>query len=425
VSIEPLLALIAIAVIANLVIMVALVVLPARRASASAVGVIDGRAASADHLTAAAVTGGEDDDLTRDGVPTRTYDRVVRIVAWVFLLVTTVIVVATGLWAQTQPAILVLLALSGMFILVVHDLLPSTALGPAKFVVEGSVAITVATLLVALTGGVASPFFFVFPLIVGGAALVVTPGVTVALAATATGGYLLAVLFGSPAGSATSGAAAIVGINLTAMILLAYAAMVIAREQRRQRDAAIRLSTIDPLTDLFNRGFFFAAIEREIARSARSGRGFCLLMMDLDELKGINDRLGHFYGDRVLRSVGGVIAAGVRRIDTAARYGGDEFVVLLPETDPTGAFVLAEKIRLGVRDLTLELPESDIRPSISVGVVSYPDDGTTADELMISADGAMYASKRAGKDRVTGVDMPTGGGSAGSLPGTQAARTAR
>ena len=71
-------------------------------------------------------------------------------------------------------------------------------------------------------------------------------------------------------------------------------------------------------------------------------------MMDLDELKAINDRLGHFHGDRVLRGVGEVIAQGVRQIDTAARYGGDEFVVLLPETDPTGAFVLAEKIRLGV-----------------------------------------------------------------------------
>ena len=138
---------------------------------------------------------------------------------------------------------------------------------------------------------------------------------------------------------------ATVGVNLTALVLLSYVAMVIARAQRRTRDAAIRLSTVDSLTGLFNRTFFFAAIEREIARSARSGRGFCLLMMDLDELKSINDRLGHFHGDRVLRGVGEVITLGVRQIDTAARYGGDEFVVLLPETDPTGAFVLAEKIR--------------------------------------------------------------------------------
>jgi diguanylate cyclase (GGDEF)-like protein len=129
-------------------------------------------------------------------------------------------------------------------------------------------------------------------------------------------------------------------------------------------------------------------------------------MMDLDELKAVNDRFGHFHGDRVLHGVGEVVASGVRRLDTAARYGGDEFVVLLPETDPTGAFVLAEKIRLGVRGMQLGLPPGSPQPSLSVGVVSFPDDGRTVDELMISADGAMYASKRAGKDRVTGIPMP-------------------
>ena len=120
----------------------------------------------------------------------------------------------------------------------------------------------------------------------------------------------LAVVAGSRRGPLGPATAATVGVNLTALILLAYVAMVIAREQRRTRDAAIRLSTVDSLTGLFNRTFFFAAIDREIARSARSGRGFCLLMMDLDELKAINDRLGHFQGDRVLRGVGEVITAG-------------------------------------------------------------------------------------------------------------------
>jgi diguanylate cyclase (GGDEF)-like protein len=340
-----------------------------------------------------------------DETPNPTYDRIVRIVAWVFLMSTTAIVAATGLWADTQPAILILLAFAGAFVLVVHDLLPGTILGPAKFIVEGSVAITVATLLVALTGGVASPFFFVFPLIVGGAALVVTSGVTLVLAGGAALGYVLAVLAGSTGTPLGPSTAATVGVNLTALILLAYAATVIAREQRRTRDAAIRLSTVDALTGLFNRSFFFAAVGREIARCARSGRGFCLLMMDLDDLKAINDKLGHFEGDRILRGVGEVIAAGVRRIDTAARYGGDEFVVLLPETDPTGAFVLAEKIRLGVHEMALDLPNV-AHPSISIGVVSYPGDGRTADELMISADNAMYTSKRAGKDRVTGVSVP-------------------
>ncbi len=351
-----------------------------------------------------AVVGGIED--TVDGVPTRAYDRVVRIVSWSFLLATTTIVAVTGLWTAQQPTIFVLIALAGLFVLVVHDLLPSQALGPAKYVLEGSVAITFATLLVVLTGGIESPFFFAFPLIVGGAALVVPPTITGVLAVVATLGYSLAVVSNAPAGPLSLVTVATLGVNLTALVLLAFVGMVIAREQRRAHDAAIRLSTIDPLTSLYNRTFFFAALEREIARCARSGRGFCLLMMDLDELKTINDRHGHFHGDRVLRGVGDVIQQGVRRIDTAARYGGDEFVVLLPETDPTGAYVLAEKIRLGVTELAIAIPRSEVQPSLSIGVVSYPGDGRSADELMIAADAAMYRSKRGGKNRVTGVSVP-------------------
>jgi diguanylate cyclase (GGDEF)-like protein len=407
--VSPVLILIVAAVAANLVVM-ALIVVPPLFGRPSPLAAETGPAVDAERRAAeAAVVGGIEGDIADDGVSTETYDRVVRIVSWVFLLMATAIVAATGLWPETQPAILVLLAFSGLFVVIIHDLLPSDTLGPAKFIVEGSVAITVATLLVALTGGVESPFFFAFPLIVGGAALVVSPTITVALAGAASVAYVLACLAGSPDRALGPDAAATIGVNLTALILLSYVAMVIARAQRRTRDAAIRLSTVDSLTGLFNRSFFFAAMDREIARSARSGRGFCLLMMDLDELKAINDRLGHFHGDRVLRGVGEVITQGVRRIDTAARYGGDEFVVLLPETDPTGAFVLAEKIRLGVHSMAVDLPAGSVRPSLSIGVVNYPDDGRTADELIISADGAMYASKRAGKDRVTGIPAPRPG----------------
>ena len=405
--VEPVLTLILFAVVANLVVMGAIIVPPVlgRRSL-----VPFGRGGeAADGLG----TGGgplavDGPPLEQDGVPAGAYDRVVRIVSWVFILATSTIVAITGLWRDTQPSIFALLALAGLFVLIVHDLLPPTGLGAAMFVVEGSVAITFATLLVLLTGGDRSPFFFTFPLIVGGAALVVSPRVTFGLAAVASLGYLVAVTVPGN-GPITPNTVAVVGINLTALILLAYVAMVIAREQRRARDAAIRLSTIDSLTGLYNRSFFFAAVDREIARSARSNRGFCLLMMDLDELKPINDKYGHYFGDRVLRGVGEVVRNGVRRIDTAARYGGDEFVALLPETDPTGAHVLAEKIRIGVTELDISVSGVRIEASLSVGVVSFPEDGRTSDELMISADQAMYASKRSGKNRVMGLPVAVGG----------------
>jgi diguanylate cyclase (GGDEF)-like protein len=423
VPLEPVQALILLAIVANLAVMAA-VVLPAllgRSGSSPSVWAADD---PRDHRAAemiAVLSGPADDAVDPDGVPAGAYDRVVRIVSWVFILATSTIVAVTGLWRDMQPAIFALLAAAGLFVLVVHDLLPEGALGPAKFVLEGSVAVTFATLLVVLTGRDRSPFFFTFPLIVGGAALVVSPRVTFGLALAACLAYVVAI---APPGVAALApeTIAVVGINITALVLLAYVAMVIAREQRRARDAAIRLSTVDPLTGLYNRTTFFAAVEREIARSARSGRGFCLLMMDLDELKQINDRHGHFFGDRVLRGVGEVIRLGGRKIDTAARYGGDEFVVLLPETDPTGAYVLAEKIRLEVADLRVDIGGMSIKPSVSIGVVSFPDDGRTSDELMIAADESMYRSKRSGKNRVTGVpvmDVDAAGRPAEELSGAE------
>ena len=352
-------------------------------------------AASAVDLDPGALIGGLGDPFSG---AMSSADRIVRIVAWVFLLVTAAVVGVSNLWPDTSAAIYVLLGLTGLFVLAVYDLMPSSALGAMRYVIEGTVALVMATLLLALTGGHASPFFFTFPLIVGAASLVVQPRSTLVLAVGAIVGYLAAAFVGS--GNPTPPQLVTTAANLTALLLLAYVGSVIGGEQRRSRDAAIRLSAMDPLTGLFNRTLFFAALEREMDRSARSGRGFCLLMMDLDELKGINDRHGHHAGDVVLREIADRIRSGVRRIDVAARYGGDEFVALLPETDPTGGWVLAEKIRLSVA--ALDVPGIGGSPTISVGVVAYPRDGESVDALMVKADLAMYASKRAGRNRVAG-----------------------
>jgi diguanylate cyclase (GGDEF)-like protein len=390
---------IAVALVINVVVMGAIVIPPlvGRRSPLASVGEPESDVRELDGIDQVALIGGL---AGRPGEDRVAYDRIVRIVSWAFLLSTAVIVGSSGLWPDTTPAIFVLLGLAGAFVLLVHELLPPMSLGAAKYVLEGTVALTFATFLVLLTGGYDSPFFFTFPLIVGAAALVVRPTATFVLALAAAIGYIVATTLGSA--PATAVQLATVAIDLIALLLLAYVGSVIGREQRRSRDAALRLSAVDPLTGLFNRSFFFAALEREMARSARSGRGFCLVMLDLDELKSINDRAGHHAGDASLRAVADTIRGGIRRIDVAARYGGDEFVALLPETDPTGGWVLAEKIRMGVA--AREIEDLVAGPTVSVGVVSFPRDGATADALMISADRAMYASKRAGRNRVAGPD---------------------
>ena len=129
---------------------------------------------------------------------------------------------------------------------------------------------------------------------------------------------------------------ALIGFQVVALVLLAYMGTVAGREQRRAREAALRLARFDPLTGLYNRAHFFASMERELRLAERAGRGFAVLMLDLDGLKPVNDTFGHHYGDRLLQGVTEVIQHSVRATDTPARYGGDEFVILLPDTDAGG-----------------------------------------------------------------------------------------
>jgi diguanylate cyclase (GGDEF)-like protein len=323
-------------------------------------------------------------------------ERVVRIVSWAFLMAIAVFAAASGQWNGSLPQIVILVAVTGEALLILQDVLPRTPLKKVRGPLQGVLAIAFAAGLVALTGGLDSPFTFTFPLIVGAGALLVAPRIALILAMAATATYLATGLAVTP--NPAPGPLVQMLVNLTGLYLLAYIGTSVGREQRRARDAAIRLSTIDSLTGLYNRTFFFSALEREIARGDRSGRAFCLVMLDLDDLKTVNDRYGHIAGDQVLRSVSDVVRNGVRKIDVAARYGGDEFVALLPETDPTGGWVLAEKIRLTVADQAA--PGIEPAPTVSVGVVSYPADGRSADALLVSADRAMYASKRGGKNRV-------------------------
>jgi diguanylate cyclase (GGDEF)-like protein len=349
------------------------------------------------------------DVVLRGGFTLDVYNRAVRVIAWSFVLQALLVVELGALWRPVQPQASAAILIAAIVGLLVHELRPADNLRPAWVAVQGTAALVFVTLLVSLTGNSTSPFFFVYPVLVGGAALVAPARVTLLLTLEAALGYVIAT-FATPMDSAgVRDAAARVAINLTALVLLAYASMVVAQVQRRTKEAAIRLSTVDSLTDLRNRAYFFDAVEHEIGRCRRFGQGFCLLMMDLDGLKAINDHYGHYQGDAVLRGVAQVIEAGVRGIDTAARYGGDEFVALLPETDPLGAYVVAEKIRQMVSELIVPSVESAITTSISIGVVSYPYDGRTADELMIAADRAMYSSKRLGKNRVVGYTEPSDG----------------
>jgi len=160
------------------------------------------------------------------------------------------------------------------------------------------------------------------------------------------------------------------------------------------------LATTDSLTGLYLRDAFFRRLQEEHARARRYEGAYALLMIDLDGFKGINDRDGHLAGDRTLRAVGTAIRSRLRGADLACRYGGDEFCVLLPETDLAGASPIAERLRESIATLVVDLDGSSTRATASIGISAYPDHGADVRALLLRSDQALYQAKRAGRDRV-------------------------
>ncbi len=170
---------------------------------------------------------------------------------------------------------------------------------------------------------------------------------------------------------------------------------------RRLHAELKRVSRTDPLTGLANRATIDSAFAVELERNRRHERPLSILMVDIDHFKSINDRFGHQAGDRVLKTVAAAIRAGVRLSDTVGRWGGEEFLVLCPETGTTDARALADRLRLAVRAATAD---ADGGHSISVGIAGARADDTT-DALLRRADAALYRAKSDGRDCVRlGVD---------------------
>jgi diguanylate cyclase (GGDEF)-like protein len=182
------------------------------------------------------------------------------------------------------------------------------------------------------------------------------------------------------------------------MAIVAVTTMVLAAESTAHKHAeehVRQLADSDPLTGLANYRRLVEALDSEIKRYGRSQSPFAIVLLDLDHLKKINDTYGHLVGSRALCRLANILRLHSREIDVAARYGGDEFVLLLPETNTRSALFVAQRIAERLRN------ESEHPPlSVSTGVALYPFDGQNLDELLVAADRAMYAEKTASKSKL-------------------------
>jgi diguanylate cyclase (GGDEF)-like protein len=166
--------------------------------------------------------------------------------------------------------------------------------------------------------------------------------------------------------------------------------------QSKLREQAIR----DPLTNLFNRRYLEETLDRELSRANRENYPVCVIMIDLDHFKRVNDTYGHEAGDLVLQAIANALAEHSRRGDFACRYGGEEFVVAMPNMSLEAACERAENLRQSLNTLRVSYKYYSLSVTISMGIACYPENGPTRESILRAADQAMYAAKQAGRDHI-------------------------
>jgi len=179
-------------------------------------------------------------------------------------------------------------------------------------------------------------------------------------------------------------------------------------ELRRANELLLEISYTDHLTGLFNRRYLMEVLEREFSRARRTETPLSLLLLDIDNFKQINDRYGHQEGDAVLSRTATIFQNELRGYDTAVRFGGDEYVAVLPNTSQQDAMAVAERIRKSVEESRFPGKLQELPISVSLGVSAYPGEGIDCiEDLVREADGALYRAKAGGRNRAEGP-LPAG-----------------
>lgn len=223
-------------------------------------------------------------------------------------------------------------------------------------------------------------------------------------------GLLVPLMAAADAGLLWAGLAQSVGVLATGAWFLCL--LVVNRKTVRESDRYLRrlradLDSVsanalrDPLTGLFNRGFFIEGLHQAMEHLKRDGELFAVAMLDLDDFKAVNDTFGHKVGDVVLQGVAKVLMRGLRPYDTAARYGGEEFVVILRGVERDVALLIVERLRASIHDLSFPVRSGEqVRVTATFGLVMVREAGRALDEVLETVDRAMYEGKKSGKNQV-------------------------
>jgi diguanylate cyclase (GGDEF)-like protein len=327
----------------------------------------------------------------------RGISRTVAEIEWLLLILVLLYLAFGGPAVESRSAVEMALFFYAAFILAFHYLNFFSTGSRWKIAVETWAMLLFIAWVLWFTGRLASPLLNTYLLVIITCALTLGKAVTLLEMALIAACYIFLGWQSAPAELLTLGYAGRLAAQLAPMVLVAYVTTMFSADIRYGLNRAKLMSETDELTGIYNRRGFAIAADPQFAQSQRHGRPASVLMIDLDNLKTINDTLGHAAGDEAIKIVARCIAGELRLTDVAARRGGDEFIALLAETPLAGALEVASRIRRSLAEAASALPQP---VSVSIGVASYPQHAKGIDSLITRADRALYAAKEGGRNRV-------------------------
>lgn len=326
--------------------------------------------------------------------------RTVAEIHWLLVILVLLYVVFGGSEGDREPAITVALFIYVAFVMSFRYANFYREETRWKIAIETWGMLAFITWVLARTGGLASPLLNTYLLPVIASALTLGKATTLVEVGLIAACYLF---LGGGVGTEQLLSLAFYGglaAQLAPVLLVAYVTTMFSADIRYGLNRAKLLAETDELTGLYNKRGFAISADRLFAQAQRYKRAASVLMLDSDNLKAVNDSHGHEAGDRLLKLLARCVQAELRYTDVPARFGGDEFVVLLPETPAKGAMDVAQRIRNAIAHSPLPVDGKSINCTVSIGVAAYPEDGGTIDAVIARADRAMYQAKQSGRNGV-------------------------
>lgn len=341
-------------------------------------------------------------DITPAQIELKNFDRTLAEIEWLLLILILLFLFVPG--TDFSDRISIVLACSGfaMFVLLFRYANLLTPAAPWKLAIETWVMILLIAFVILKTGGMESPLLNLYLLVIVFSALTLGKVVTLLEVALITAFYLFVAQAELGMQLYTYESFSGVMIRFAPFLLVAYITSLLAADMVQTREIVHRLSETDELTGVFNMRAFMARLARHLKDSEKEGSSFAVMMIDADRLKPVNDNFGHEVGNRLIQSVVTSARQGLRSSDIIARYGGDEFVALLPGANEEAAREAGERVRLTVENTSFDIEGTRVSTTVTVGFAVYPEMGATAEELLAHADRALYTGKDGQRNCVVG-----------------------